>query len=223
MIKNYNITINNNKEIFCDEEIHINFLENEVTTLTFQVSSELDDFSSVCVLETPSKKKKTLPLNNNILVISNEISYAPGNWNLIFYGVKDETVFVSDKLNFKVDKNYLDKEESEKMDENIEILYLDLLEKMHVLDMIDLDGLESMNTDIQTIKSTVTSIVSLSSQILEIVNYNKTTLNSINNNVNSIGNLVGSVNSKIDTTKLNTETIISLLTDANVTANEILG
>lgn len=197
MIKNYNITINNDKEIFCDEDIHINFLENEVTTLTFIVPSELDNFSSVCVLETPSKKKKTLPINNNTLIISNEVSFAPGNWNLIFYSVKDESVFISNKLSFKVEKNYLDKEESEEMDENIEILYLELLEKMKTLDTLDLDNLENMNTDIQTIKTTTNNIIKISSQILDTVNYNKTMLDNLNNKVESNLNAIGTLNNKI--------------------------
>lgn len=244
MIKNYNITINNNKEIFCDEEIHINFLENEVTTLTFTVPSELDDFSSVCVLETPTKKKKTLPISNNTLIISNEVSFAIGNWNLIFYSVKDDIVFVSNKLSFKVEKNYLDKEESEEMDANVEILYLELLEKMKTLDTLDLDNLETMNTDIQTIKNTTNNIISLSSQILEIVNYNKTMLNNINAKIDNNLSVTGSINNKIgdndtkadgtlfnysywglvrsEEAKFNTQAIISLLTDADTLADEIL-
>ena len=165
-----------------------------MTTLTFIVPSELDDFSSVCVLETPSKKKKTLPISNNILIISNEVSFAAGNWNLIFYGVKDESVFVSNKLSFKVEKNYLDKEESEEMDANVEILYLELLEKMKTLDNLDLDNLD---TDLEEIKTITNNIISISSQILGVVQQINTTTQSTYNNVLNVGNAVGVINSRI--------------------------
>ena len=154
-MKNYNILVNIDKSIKCDEEIHINFLENKITTLTFQIPDELAGFSNLCILETPNRTKKTIPIENNILIISNNISYTSGEYNLIFYSFKDDIVFVSDKLSFNVNKNYLNNTEDDKIDENVELLYTKIEETLRKLNDTGLDEISDLLTEINEIKEKV--------------------------------------------------------------------
>lgn len=237
----YNIKVNENKTIEVDD-ITINYSENEIDSFSFTFFDE--NLSYIAELKTPLKKKISLPINDNILLITNSITSLPGKWELLVVGKDGDKVFVSNSIEFVVNNNYLDYKEAQEIDANIEQLYLELEEKLQTLESLDLENLDSMNTDIQTIKSTTNNIISISSQILEVVNYNKTTLNSINTKVESNLNATASLHQKIgdndtkadgtlynysywglvraEEAKVNTQAIIELLTDANTLTNEIL-
>lgn len=230
----YNIKVNENKTIEVDD-ITINYSENEIDSFSFTFFDE--NLSYIAEFKTPLKKKLSLPINDNTLLITNSITSLPGKWELLVVGKNGDKVFVSNSIEFNVNNNYLDYKEMQEMDTNLENLYLEMQEKMKILDNLDLDDLDGISTDIQ-------SIITISSQILEVVNYNKTMLNNLNNKIESNLNVTSNINKKLgdndtkadgtlfnysywgltrtEEVKSNTKAIIELLTDANTLTDEIL-
>ena len=100
-MKTYNITVTENKEIFCDEDIIINQSENGVSLFSFDIPQNYINNGNVIVLETPKKEKKTYPIINNRVIVDSFISSYNGTWSLLFYSLKDDNVFVSNILKFK--------------------------------------------------------------------------------------------------------------------------
>lgn len=188
----YNITINEDKTVIVDRDIIVNQFENEIDELFFELP--FDDFSYVGVFKTPLNTKLELPIIDNKIVIGSDITSLPGTWSLIIVGQKDEVVFVSNPLAIKSCRNHLNLQTMQEMDANVEVLYLELLEKMKTLDTLDLDNLD---TDLEEIKTITNNIISISSQILDTVNYNKTILDNLNNKVESNLNAMGTLNNKI--------------------------
>lgn len=188
----YNITINEDKTVIVDRDIIVNQFENEIDELFFELP--FDDFSYVGVFKTPMNTKLELPIIDNKIVIGSDITSLPGTWSLIVVGSKDDIVFVSNPLALKSCRNHLSLQTMQEMDSNIEVLYLELQEKMKTLDTLDLDNLD---TDLEEIKTNINSIISISSQILGVVQYNKTTIDSINTKVHDNLVTIGTLNNKI--------------------------
>ena len=188
----YNITINEDKTIVCDKDIIVNQFENEIDELVFELP--FDDFSYIVVFKTPLNTKLELPIIDNKIVIGSDITSLPGTWSLIIVGQKDEIVFVSNPLALKSCRNHLNLQTIQEIDSNIETLYLELQEKMKVLDTLDLDNLD---TDLEEIKTITNNIIKISSQILSVTQQINTTTQSTYNNILNVGNAVGVINSRI--------------------------
>lgn len=179
----YNISIYEDKSIKSDKEIHINYKENEIDEIFFSLPSFLNDFVKVCVLYTPTRKKIELPLIDSKILISSSITSQIGDWKLCIVATDGTKIFISDELSFKVNKTYIDSANSEKIDENLELLILELENTLSKLNDTKINEIGSVIEELNKIENKldnvdVTATVDLS-EVLNAISIVKNMLNSI--------------------------------------------
>ena len=158
-MKTYNITVTENKDIFCDEAIVVNQMENGTTSFSFTIPTFCHDCGNIAVLETPDNQKKTYPIIKNEIIIDSFVSSRIGTWKLLFYSLNDDDVFVSNILKFKVFNNYLNKEETtEETSEQIKETYAKIQELLNKLNDTKLNEINNVLTSLEEIKEAINNI-----------------------------------------------------------------
>jgi hypothetical protein len=151
----YNITINEDKTVEIDKEIVVNQYENEIDELVFKLP--FLDFGYVGVFKSPLNTKLELPIVDNKITIGSEITSYPGTWSLIIVGKKDETIFISNFIELKSCRNHLSLKNTQEIDKNIELLYLELQETLNKLENVDLDDVSNLGDSLEEIKELIKS------------------------------------------------------------------
>lgn len=144
----FNIEVDKNKKVLQDE-IVVNQYENEIDELHFKLP--FDDFEYLGVFKSPKDEKLELPVNDNVIVIDKNITSIAGNWSLIVTGKKDETIFVSNTIELRSCKNYLNYPTMQKVDANIEFLYSEIQETLHKLNETGIEEISSLLEELKTI------------------------------------------------------------------------
>lgn len=242
----YNITINEDKTVEIDKEIVVNQYENEIDELVFKLP--FSDFGYVGVFKSPLNTKLELPIVDNKITIGSEITSYPGTWSLIIVGKKDETIFISNFIELKSCRNHLSLKNTQEIDKNIELLYLELQETLNKLENVDLDNVASLGDDLEEIKQNIKGLSDYlelhakqlednSGQIMRNIDVTKQQVSALQTQVSNLGGTIGNKDTKPDGTmsnwtywglvraeeaKNNTVAILELLTDADVLTNSIL-
>lgn len=154
----YTISIFEDKTIKCDKNIHINYKENEIDEILFDLPTFLNDFTKICVLYTPNRKKIELPINDNKIIVSSDITTRFGDWKLCLVATNGEKIFISDELLFKVDKTYIDSSVAEEIDANLELLILELENTLSKLDDTKIEEIGSVVEELKEIKEAISNI-----------------------------------------------------------------
>ena len=122
--------------------------ENNDEKIHFELPQEFDQYHKYVVAvmkQSTGNKTVVLPVTNNILVVSTDLTYHDGKWNMYLMcregeldlgydevdigAHNDEHVFISDGFIGIVNKNLIDKEvvDNIPMDTNLQLVYEDLL------------------------------------------------------------------------------------------------
>ena len=244
------IEINVNKqiqEIISENDVNSmsNLIENSANyiKLHFTFDEDWNGFNTKYVIfKHKSNKVKSLIDEDGYCVVPYSVIRVP-NFSFSVLSENDTQRLTTNILYIEVGKTIsVDSVQEEK---ELELLYKQL-ETLVTLENNEIEELKEMinnigdnisvDVDLSEINAKLDNIIQMTSQLMGTVS----TISNIDRNVSSIGNLVGTMNDKlgdensgivhdtkwsltrIEETKSNTNTIISLLTDANVIADEIL-
>lgn len=236
----FNIEIDKNKKVLQDE-IVVNQYENEIDELHFKLPFE--DFSYVAVFKSPNDKKLEFPIVKNKIVIDKSITSIPGQWNLIVVGQKDETVFVSNTIELRSCRNYLNMKNMQETDANIELLYAEIQETLQKLNNTGIEEISSLVDELKTINEKLDS-TQLSDSVSDVQNKSNIAISKLDGIIADLSSLSANLGrlevieaycssiemnmkglySKVDEINYTDEfsEIKSLLTNANSVADAIL-
>lgn len=236
----FNIEIDKNKKVLQDE-IVVNQYENEIDELHFKLPFE--DFSYVAVFKSPNDKKLEFPIVKNKIVIDKSITSIPGQWNLIVVGQKDETVFVSNTIELRSCRNFLNMKNMQETDANIELLYAEIQETLNKLNDTGIEEISSLVDELKTINEKLDD-TQLKESVSEVSNKADTAISKLDCIIADLSSLSANLGrlevieaycssiemnmkglySKVDEINYTDEflEIKTLLTDANSVADAIL-
>lgn len=236
----FNIEIDKNKKVLQDE-IVVNQFENEIDELHFKLPFE--DFSYVAVFKSPNDKKLELPIVENKIIIDKNITAIPGQWSLIVVGQKDETVFVSNTIELRSCRNFLNMKNMQETDANIELLYAEIQETLNKLNDTGIEEISSLVKELEAINQKLDN-TQLSDAVSDVQNKANTAISKLDGIIADLSSFEANIRrlevieaycssiemnmkglySKVDTIDYIDEfsEIKTLLTDANNVADAIL-